>query len=175
MDIEGIRLVRVLDKDGSLMYVVLAFTATRAAGTAIYGFHSARKKADIKKALKEFEKAKAGNFQIVGKDSSNPLVIKQSVSAFVGDLVPDRADIDGKTDVITIGKLEKRGGKNQFTVKVEIDQGKDKKNPKGMLALLVPFEGDPGLMTDKVYHGSVGLMGTGPDVGKTKLGLYDTF
>ena len=129
MDIEGIRFFRVLDKGGSLMYLALSFTATDGSDTAIYGFHSARRKVDQERAIKEFEKAVTGqgNVKVVGTDAYPPRIIKQTVSAFATALVPNRPDDDGKPDEIVIGKLQKTGGKNHFTVTVKIDQGKDRR------------------------------------------------
>jgi hypothetical protein len=177
MDIEGIRFFSVHDKDGSRMYLALAFTATNGTHTAIYGFHRARRKVDQEKAIKEFEKATRGqgNVKIVGTDAYPPLIIKQTVSAYVNGLVPDRPDDDAKRDEIAIGKLQKTGGKNHFTVTVKIDQGKDRKNkPLGKLVVEVPFQGDPGTLAGTVFHGSVGLMAEGRrEVAEVKLRLYD--
>lgn len=177
MDIEGIRLFSVLDKGGSLIYVALAFTATNGSHTAIYGFHRARRKVDEEKAIKEFEKATRGqgNVKVVGTDAYSPRIIKQTVSAFATALVPNRPNDDGKPDEIVIGKLQKTGGKNHFTVTVKIDQGKDKKNkPQGKLVLEVPFQGDPGTLADRAFHGSVGMMADGVRaVAEVKLALYN--
>jgi hypothetical protein len=176
MDIEGIRFFRVLDKGGSLMYLALSFTATDGSDTAIYGFHSARRKVDQERAIKEFEKAVTGqgNVKVVGTDAYPPRIIKQTVSSSATDLVPKRPDDVGKLDEIKIGKLQKTGSKNHFTVIVKIDQGKDKKNkPNGKLVLQVPFEGDPGIMAGSAFHGTVDFLADGVrEVAEVKLRLY---
>jgi hypothetical protein len=168
IDIEGVGFFRIDDRGGSLLRVMLTFVATPTGGSAeaMYGFDSSRSKAASGKATKEWEKGIAGNFSAVGwGGGAFQLSNTHHVDGSFEDLVPRRGGDVEKVDIIRIGKPQKKyiskdnpvdPGDDFFNVTVEIDKGRDRKNnPLGMLKLKVPFYGNPGPLTDSVYHGNV--------------------
>lgn len=175
MDIEGVRLWRVLDKGGALIDIRLFFTASNGQHVALYVFDKQSSKTSQAAASVAIDKSKTltrmkETVETVGTDA--PAVVTQHVAASFDGIVPSsRSKLKQKDrtrlDTIRFGKSDSAA--RTFSVRLKIPQG-SKDDP---IVLDVPFRGEPGDLDGEVFHGEAEFLidGSKP-VAEVKLELY---
>jgi hypothetical protein len=167
MDITGIRLLTVLDKDGKVLNIDVTFTAENAHFIALYSFHKKLSDKKQERVTDAIQKAKTlakmkEKVRVIGREVDE--AVTQKVSAAFNSLVPKG---EGPAKIF-IGKVEK----DKFSVRLSIPQKKD--SDEGKIVLEIPFKGVAGDLKGQTFDGEVTFLTEGTqDVAKVKLEIYN--
>lgn len=167
MDITGVRLITVLDKDDKLLDIDVIFTAENGHHVAIYSFHKKLSDKKQTRVTDAIEKAKRlakmkDKVRVIGKDADKP--VTKTVGAAFDSLVPKG---EGPAKIF-IGKVER----DHFSVRLSIPQKKNSDEDK--IILEIPFKGSAGDLKGQAFDGEVTFLTDGQqDVAKVKLEIYN--
>lgn len=152
MDVKGISLFTILDKNGAMIDLRLFFLTQQHVFQALFDFDKVSSAKEQKRGNDVLQKTKKlknmkDYIRKVGREADD--FKTQRVTAIMDKMASE----DGSKAQIKIGK----GDKKTFDVTIEIPQ-----KPKGAKAILqIPFKGDPGNLGGMVFDGEASFITDG--------------